>query len=177
MNPLGNDFEPVNKRRKNGPFYGSSDPITDSPSVTGPFWNLIEDINKDKDICIPLAINVAFGEILFKSKAEFMDSLSTSKYKQGKKTVNKKLNTNMRVRSNSSSLVKDGSGIDWEKVVILNSFAMNRKTDDQKNKLTGNKSEYIKVMIDCVADFFSKRDKLFAMHPEKSFKKQKWFII
>jgi hypothetical protein len=100
MNPLGNDFEPNNKKRKNGPFNGSSDPITDSPSSTGPLWNLIG----QKDICIPLTINVAFIEIFFKSKAELMASLSTSKYKQGEKTVNKKPNANMRVRTNSSYL-------------------------------------------------------------------------
>jgi len=52
MNSLGNDFEPVNKKRKNGPFNGPSDPITNSPSSTKPLWNLIEDINKDKKIFV-----------------------------------------------------------------------------------------------------------------------------
>ena len=52
MNSLRNDFEPVNKKRKNGPFNGSSDRITDSPSSTGPLWNLIEDIYKDKKIFV-----------------------------------------------------------------------------------------------------------------------------
>jgi hypothetical protein len=85
-----------------------------------------------------------------------MASLSTSKYKQGEKTVNKKPNANMRVRSNSSILVKDGSGRDWEKVVIVNSFALNNKTDEQNNRLTGDKSKYIKAMIDCISKFFSR---------------------
>jgi hypothetical protein len=129
----------------------SSDPITDSPSSAGPLWNLMG----QKDICIPLTINVAFILILFKSKAEFMASLSTSKYKQGEKTVNKKPNANMRVRSNSSILVKDGSGRDWEKVVIVNSFALNNKKDEQNNRLTGDKSKYIKAMIDCISEIFS----------------------
>jgi hypothetical protein len=62
-----------------------------------------------------------------------MASLSTSKYKQGEKTVNKKPNANMGIRSNSSILVKDGSGRDCEKVVIVNSFALNNK---QMNKIT-----------------------------------------
>ena len=70
-NPLGNDFEPLKKNLKNGPFYGSSEPSHVTPSRQGPLWNLIAEINRFDDICLPLTINVAFGENLSTLRLHF----------------------------------------------------------------------------------------------------------
>ena len=171
-NPLGNDFEPLKKNLKNGPFYGSSEPSHVTPSRRGPLWNLIAEINRFDDICIPLAINVAFGENLFNSKDAFLDSLSTDQYKQGKKIVNKKPNTNSRVRNTSALSVKDGSGREWVKEEIVKSFNLNNS-----KALRGNKSDYIGKMIDIMKTFSEKRDSMFAKHPEKAYKKQDWLVF
>ena len=57
------------------------------------------------------------------------------------------------------------------------SFALNNKTDEPNNRLTGDKSKYIKAMIDRISKFFLKRDQLLVMHPEKASKSKNGLFL
>lgn len=118
---------------------------TRSRVAQGRFSELVSNILKDQDVCVPVCLNIVFGYELFNSKQSFVDSLGT-RYKASLNKKNKLGIDKLGFASSSALHVVDEKKIVWVKKVLCSSTEYNRK------RLPS--STYNKAVLSEVVTFF-----------------------
>jgi hypothetical protein len=94
---------------------GHSQPKDSMPDSTGEYFFFCKNLRLEVDSCLPQALNIAFGEVIFSTKQSFVNTLG-SNYKESKSAKDK-----MEVLTYSAQKLRVG-GINWNWDLISSTF-------------------------------------------------------